>query len=267
MTRLILAALLSFTASHASMRLIVTVVEPKTGKPVEDLKAEDFIVLEDKLNRRVEAASFARQPIDVMLLLDTSLVGGAVQPVAQGLIGELKEKEQMAIVAFDASAEMIQDFTGSRQLLADSLQRVKYGNLPRVLDALFAAMDGGFENATFRRVILLVTTGYEGDSRLHERDVIRMARKQGVSIYPVYATGAEKGMMEELARRSGAASFSLREMQKSGGQSSIPGRIFDVLRAHYTVTISGNLGLGEKVKVEIKGREKDKLRVSALPID
>jgi hypothetical protein len=252
MTRLILAALLSFTAAQASMRLIVTVVEPKTGKPVEDLKAEDFIVWEDKLSRRVEAASFARQPIDVMLLVDTSLVGGTVQPVAQGLIGELKEKEQMAIVAFDASAEMIQDFTGSRQLLADSL---------------FAAMDGGFENATFRRVILLVTTGYEGDSRLHERDVIRMARKQGVSIYPVYAAGAEKGMMEELARRSGAASFSLREMQKAGGQNSIPGRIFDVLRAHYTVTISGNLGLGEKVKVEIRGREKDKLRVSALPID
>ncbi|MDX1983357.1 MAG: VWA domain-containing protein [Bryobacteraceae bacterium] len=265
MTRLILLALLAAAAAYPSMRIIVTVVEPRTGKPVEDLKAEDFLVLEDKLTRRVEASEFGRHPIDVMLLVDTSLVGGTVQPVAQGLIGELKEKEQMAIVAFDSSAEMIQDFTASRQLLGDALNKVKYGNTPRVLDALFAAMDGGFEHATFRKVMMLVTTGLEGDSRQRERDVIRMARRNGVSIYPVYATGAERGMFEELARRTGGASFSLRDLQKSG--ANVPSRIFDVVRAHYTVTIAGNLGLGEKLKVEIKGREKQKLRVSALPID
>jgi hypothetical protein len=42
-------------------------------------------------------------------------------------------------------------------------------------------------------------------------------------------------------------------------------RIFDVLRAHYTLTLAGNLSLGEKVKVEIKRPEK--LFASVLPLD
>src|SRR5262249_33901053 len=157
----------------------------------------------------------------------------------------------------------IQDYTSSKQLLSAALGKVKYGNSPRVLDALFAAMDGGFEHTVFRRVILLVTTGLEGPSRLHEREVIRLARKNSVSIYPVYAAGTGRSLFETLARQTGGASFQLREMQKSGGGSPA-GRIFEVVRGHYTLTIAGNLGLGEKVRVEVKRPEK--LSISALPL-
>lgn len=265
MKLLLFAALAGAVAAQGSMRILVTVVEPKTGRPVEDLKAEDFQVLEDKLTRRVESAEFGKRPIDVMLLVDTSLVGGMVQPIARSLIGELKEKEQMSVVSFDSSAEMIQDFTSSKQLLEGALQKVRYGNSPRVLDGIFAAMDGGFEHATFRRVILLVTTGLEGRSRTQMQEVIRQTRKNGISIFPVYASGSSRGLFEDLARRSGGASFLLKDLQKAGGTGSPAGRIFEVLRAHYTVTIAGNLGLGEKVKVEVKGREK--LLVSALPVE
>ncbi len=262
----LLPLLLSFAlAAPAAMRILVTVVEQKTGRPVENLKAEDFTVLEDKLPRRVEAAEFSRKPVDVMLMVDTSLVGGMVQPVASSLIAELKDKEQMAIVSFDSSAEMIQDFTSSKQLLEASLAKVRYGNSPKVLDGLFAAMDGGFDHSTFRRVILLVTTGIEGPSRLHEREIIRLARKNGVSIYPVYASGSGRSLFETLARGTGGASFLLRDMQRTAEGSSIASRIYDVVRGNYTLTITGNLGLGEKVKVEIKGQPK--LQTSALPLD
>lgn len=264
-SRLIVLMLALGATAPAAMRILVTVTEPKTGKPVENLKAEDFLVLEDKLPRRVEAAEFSPKPVDSMLMVDTGLVGGMVQPVAMSLIGELKEKEQMSIVSFDSSAEMIQDFTESRQALGAALAKVKYGNTPRVLDALYAAMDGGFDHATFRRVILLVTAGIDGGNRLHEREIVRLARKNSVSIYPVYAAGSSKSLFENLARQTGGASFHLRDLQKTGGSASPAARIFDVVRGAYTLTITGNLGLGEKVKVEIKGREK--LNVSALPLD
>ena len=53
-----------------------------------------------------------------MLLLDTSLMGQMVQPVAESLIRQLQPKEQMAVVAYHSSADLIQDFTSSRQLLS-----------------------------------------------------------------------------------------------------------------------------------------------------
>src|SRR5258708_35529996 len=184
--------------------------------------------------------------VDVVLLLDTSLVGPGVQPVAEDLIAQLQPKEQMAVVAFHSSADLIQDFTSSKELLSRAVRQVKYGNTPRVLDALYATVDGGFQNSTFRRVILLATTGLEGSSRVRENEVVHLARRNGVSIFVAYVVGYEKSMFEMLARQTGGASFSLKDMRKTSVEPPGPPN-FDVLRAHYTLTHARNLSLSEKV--------------------
>jgi VWFA-related protein len=247
----------------AATKLIVTVVEQKTGVPVKDLKADDFTVLDDKTPRNVESAEFSDGLMDVALLVDSSLMGEMVRPFAEDLIRQLQPKEQMEIIAFHSAADLVQDFTSSHELLRQAVAGIKYGNEPRVLDAVYAAIDGGFGSSSFRRVIILVTTGFEGNSRVGERQVIRLARRNQVSIFPVYAIGAEKSMLEALARQTGGASFNLRDMRKSAGNK--PGaRIFEVLRSHYTLSVTGNLGLSDKLKVEVK---RPKLFVSALALD
>ena len=263
---LIALALLAAVAAPATaaVKLLVTVVEPKSGAPITGLKAEDFTVLDDKTPRRVEAAELARDTLDLMLLLDTSLAGGLVQPTAENLVGQLEPKEQMAVVAYHSSADLIQDFTSSRELIMRSISQVKYGNEPHLLDALYAAIDGGFQNTVFRRVILLLTSGLEGYSRTTERDVIRLARRTQVSIYPIYMVGSERGLLEQLARETGGASFNLRDMKKAGAAQ--PGsRVFEAARAHYILTLSGNLDVSDKLKIEI--RPSPKAQISALPLD
>ena len=250
--------------ASGSTKLLVTVVEQKSGKPVTDLEAGEFTVLDDRTPRKVEEAEFSQGMMDVMLLLDTSLVGEMVRPVADSLIDQLQPKEQMAIVSYHSSADLIQDFTSSRELLMRALGAVKYGNSPRVLDALYAAVDGGFANTTFRRVLVILTTGYEGSGRVSEREVIRLARRNAVSIFPVYAVGAEKSMFEALARQTGGASFNLRDMRKT--LSGPPGpRIFEVLRSHYTLSVNGNLSIGERLKVDVQ--RVGKFSVSALALE
>jgi len=247
-----------------STKLVVTVIEQKSGKPVTDLKAAEFTVLDDRTPRQVEDAQFAPSAIDVMLLLDTSSVGATVRPLVDDLIGQLQAKEEMAIVSFHSAADLIQDFTSSHDILKRAVAGVKYGNEPHVLDALYAAIDGGFENATFRRVLIVLTTGLEGDSRMNDKEVLRLARRNAVSIYPVYLVGAERSLFETLARQTGGASFSLRDMHKS--MSGPPGaRIFEVLRSHYDLTLGSNLSLGEKLRVEIQ--RPGKFLVSALPLE
>jgi VWFA-related protein len=260
---LFIAAMLALPAFPAT-RVLVTVVEQKTGKPVADLKAADFQVKDGGAARRVEAAEFNTAPADFMLLLDTSLVGGVVEPFAQNLIGQLRPNEQMAVVSFHSSADLIQDFTGSRDLLQRAIGSVKYGNTPLVLDALYAALDGGFEHSSLRRALILLTAGMEGNSRSSEADVVRLARRNGVSIYPVYVAGYERSMFEKLARQTGGASFNLQEMRKALKEN--PGaRIFEAVRSHYTLTLAGNLRLSERLEVEVPG--KGKLMVSALPLE
>ncbi len=262
--RMLAVFLVTISTLAGASKILVTVVDPKSGTVVSNLKAEDFSVLDDKTARPVEGAEFAPATLDIMMLLDSSLVGEMVRPIAANLIAQLQPKEQMAIVAFHSSADLIQDFTSSKQLLSRAVSQVKYGNSPRVVDALYAAIDGGFQNSTFRRVILLLTAGVEGYSKTTDKEVIRLARKNAVSIFPVYVLGNEKWMMESLARETGGASFSLRNMKKSSNEPAGP-TIFEVLRSSYTLTVGGNLSLGEKVKVEV--RRPEKVFVSALPLE
>ena len=81
----------------------------------------------------------------------------------------------------------------------------------------------------------------------------------------MYAAGRERSLFELLAGQTGGASFNMRDMKKAGGNQPGP-RVFEVVRGHYTLTVaSGNLGLGEKLRVEVKRPEK--LLVSALPLE
>jgi von Willebrand factor type A domain len=162
--RLLPAALMVAASLAAATRIVVTVVEQKSGAPVANLNARDFAVFDDKAPRAVEDAVFTSETLDLMLLLDTSLAGGAVQPMVENFVAQLDPKEQMAVIAFHSSADLIQDFTSSRELILRAISRVKYGNTPHVLDALFAAIDGGFQPTGFRRVILLLTTGWKGQA-------------------------------------------------------------------------------------------------------
>ena len=263
--RLIPAFLLFLVCSQAATRLLVTVVDQKSGNPVKDLKAADFRVLDDNTPRPVEAAEPAPGLMDVMLLLDTSLAGAVLQPVAESLIGPLQPSEQMAIVSVHSAADLIQDFTSSRELLLNAVSSLKFGNSPRLLDALYASINGGFRASAFRRVIILLTAGVEGPSRVGEREVLKLARNYGVSIYPVYVMGQERDMMERLARQTGGASFNLPRVGTGVGQPSPAARIYEVMRSAYTLTLSGNLKLGDRYKIEIERPER--MFVSGLPLD
>ncbi len=262
--RALLAFLVLACSLPAATRLLVTVVEQKSGQPISGIKAGEFTVLDDRTPRPVESAEFTSGTLDIMLLLDTSAAGPMVQPVAEDLIAQVDPKEQMAVVGFHSSADLLQDFTSSKDLLRRAIGQLKYGNRPCALDALYAAIDGGFQNSAFRRVILLLTTGTPDESRTSDRAVIRLARRNGVSIFPIYLMGSDRGMLEELARQTGGASFNLRDMRKAGGPEKLPGKtIFQAARSHYVLNLSGNLSLGEKIRVEVKRPEK--LFVSALP--
>jgi len=262
--RLILAVCFAAGSACAATRLLVTVVEQRSGTLVTGLKAQDFNVSDDGQPRRVESAEVTPGPMDVMLLVDTSLLGAVVQPVAENMVGQLQAKEQMAVVSFHSAADLIQDFTSSPELLRRAVGSVKFGNTPRVLDALYAAIDSGFQASAYRRVVILVTAGVEGPSRVSEREVLKLARRGAVSIYPVFVLGQEKPMFERLARQTGGACFELRDKQRAM-DAKTGARIFEVLRSPYTVTVEGNLALGERFKVEVKRPER--LFISGLPLD
>ncbi len=248
----------------AELKVVVTVSNPKTGKVIRDLKSSDFEVTDG--GSQVPVLNVEKQEglIDYVLLLDNSLIGGAVRPLATDLVEQLKSEEQMSVISFASSASIAQDFTSNKQLLLHSIQQLKYEDSPRVFDSLYAAIDGGFRGSSFRRVILLLTAGVEGPSRTSDREVIRLAYQNKVSIYPIFVAGYGKGLLEQLARRTAGASFYLKDLQKSGSRT-IAQDVMETSRFSYLLTLRGNLPLSEKAKISVPGKQK--LLVSFLPLE
>ncbi len=261
----LLLAALGAVPLRAETRLLVTVIDRKTGEPIPNLQAGNFSVLDDRAPRQVQAAEYGRTSVDMMLLVDTSLVGEMVSPLGESFISGLEPKELMAIVGYASTADLIQDFTASKELLKRAVRSVRYGNSPRVVDAVYAAADG-FQNTVGRKVIVILSAGVEGNSRTREADVLKLARRNQISIFPVYVVGAERGLFEKLARESGGAFFSARDLKLS--PPKLAERVYAVLRGRYILTLAGNQALGERLRVEVTGgAPNQKLWASGLPLD
>ena len=94
--------------------------------------------------------------------------------------------------------------------------------------------------------------------------MVKLARKGGVSIFPIYVTGVMRGLFEELARQTGGATFNLKEMARDAtGQPAA--RIFDVVRNPYMITLRGTAELSERMKIQ--ARRPGKPFLSALPVE
>ena len=258
MREIALAILLFACPLQASTTLLVSVFDSKTGHAVSGLTASDF-----KSELPVESVTqLPVEPRKIMLLIDTSLVGAAVQPAILPLINELAPGDQMALIGVHSSADVLQDFTSDKELLKKAAARVKFANSPRMLDALYAAIEDGFGKGERFGVIVLLSAGIEGPSRTTETEVLELARRKGVSIFPVSLGSARHAVLDQLASQTGAVSFKLRDMRKASGDKVRA--IFEAIRAAYLVTITGDGPLPETFKLEIKGREK--LSVTAMPI-
>jgi len=244
----------------AAVKVKVTVVDKRTAEPVTGLTAGDFQVKVDNRVLPVEACAYEKEAIDVVLMLDSSQIGERIASLAPSLISQLAGSEQMAIVSYDSGAELVQDFTSSKEILLAALGRIRYGNSPALTDALYAVAADGFEDATFRRVILLLTTGVDGPASVSDEELLRVCRRDGVSVYPVYMMKYGRSKLEKLARSTGGAAFSAQQVSKGSGNPAVG--IFESLRGRYELTLEGNLPLRGAANISIAGRNKKQLFVS-----
>ncbi len=254
----------SLYAQEAALR--VTAFDEKTGETVGGLSPEHFIVTDDKRALRVEAVKPAQGMLDVLLLADASLVGEIVRPFVPAFIDRLGSGEQMALVTYHNYADLAQDFTAGKQLLHRAAANVRYGNAPRVLDAVFASIDGGFEKSAGRRVVMMLSAGIEDRSRSSQSEALALVREKGVSIYSVFVQAKARGLFKTLSMRSGGAYFHAKRFK--GGPQALSELVFAAARGQYELTVSGARLLSNRVQVKVaKPQSKRKIAASALVLE
>jgi VWFA-related protein len=105
----------------------VQVLEKKTGHPVSGLTANDFQVYEDKVPQPISSFSQDELPLSVVLLFDlTDSVRPVLKSLAEGALdalSHLKPQDEVAVMTYSATAQVVQDFTTDRDLAAAAVKK------------------------------------------------------------------------------------------------------------------------------------------------
>lgn len=106
----------------------VLVAQRKTGRIVGDLKKEDFILFEENVGQEITHFSHDQLPLSVVLLVDR---GGCLDPFGEEVraatreaLQFLKAGDEVALMSFGATTEVIHEFTQDRTAIAEALEHV-----------------------------------------------------------------------------------------------------------------------------------------------
>jgi len=154
---------------RVNVRLVMVdaqVLSRKTGRAVSSLRAEDFQVYEDGVQQPITSFSQDELPLSVVFLFDlTDSVRPVLKSLASGALQalrRLKPEDEVAVMVYAASTQLLQDFTTDRELAAKAIEKASKMESPEAAffnEGMFQAASQAIKskNPSSRRVLLWMT--------------------------------------------------------------------------------------------------------------
>jgi VWFA-related protein len=182
---------------------VVATVLDEQGKYLDGLKLEDFQVFEDGTEQKISFFSHdLRVPISVGVLIDNS---GSMRHKLQQALQTVREialalspQDEMFVVSFNSDVELRRRFTTNMQDIQRSLRDIKAGGETAAYDAIQTAMDEMKSAKHNKKILLLVTDGFDTKSRINATQVEDILKRSEVL---VYAIGIDDDDEDPLALR------------------------------------------------------------------
>lgn len=199
-----------FRATSELVLLDVQVIHNKTKTATGQLQAKDFELFDDSAPQKVLLFGRDQLPLSVVLLFDlTDSVRGVLHRLAggaQAALNHLKPEDEVAVMAYAASARLIDGFTRDRARTAAAIARaadMKSDDAAFFNEAVYqaAAQLENSANPSSRRVIIWLTdnlpnvpTGFNmrhnakglgGAEPYTEQEAIRKLHESGTVVMPL----------------------------------------------------------------------------------
>jgi Ca-activated chloride channel family protein len=174
-----------------SLVLVEATVRDNKGRIINDLKPEDFHVLEDGVEQQITYFSRDELPLAVALVVDGSSSISPVLPelhhAAYDTLSQLKPEDQVALYAFATHAERLIDLTTDRKSIAESIMGIGSRGGTNIADALYESIEYLGQEARERRhaVIMVSDNQPTAKGEFNGDDVIRLALETQTIVYSV----------------------------------------------------------------------------------
>jgi VWFA-related protein len=209
------------------------------GAPASELKAEDFVILDNNIPQKVSYLSRDQLPLAIVLMIDRS--GSILQylPVLQiagvTALRRLKPDDQVALVGFDQRYEKLSDLTTDRLQVANLIAKIRVGDITNIYDPLYDVAEYLKINAPQRRhAIILISDNAPNFTSRHDAKHCRVALYEtATTLYSIKIPNPrEDSDIRLLAEESGG------EVLEVNGSTSLKTALeeaIDRLRMQYTL--------------------------------
>ena len=163
------------------VRLNVGVVD-QTGRPITNLREQDFTVYEDGVKQQISHFEPTVAPFSVVMLLDMSgsTLGFRenIKQSAVRFLDALAPEDRVAVVEFYDKVNLRNDFTTNRKATINSIEVANGRGSTQLYKALDFALDKLSKEGSRRKAIIVLTDGV--DTALGDQDR-EFLRKVGAS--------------------------------------------------------------------------------------
>jgi Ca-activated chloride channel family protein len=268
-----------FAASADLVVLSATAVDGK-GRPVHDLRAEEFRVFEE--GRPQPIRHFVQGPelaARLLLLMDasgsmnTELKTTSARMAAYQLLDTLPAEDQVALAGFDHKYWGIVAFTTERAKVKEAFDEVAPFGSTALHDALDKAAYDIASHGEGRRAVVVITDGVDTASRKTADEVIARSRALDVPIYSISVisplddpssprfTGRERpaaattgsALLARYAQQSGGAAFTVSDFS---GLRQAASQIVAELKHQYRLGYEPPAGPKQFRRIEVRSTRK-----------
>ncbi|MGI8469886.1 MAG: VWA domain-containing protein [Pyrinomonadaceae bacterium] len=201
----------------SSLVVLNATVTDTSGKPVFGLKNNQFTIFEDGKPQEISLFETESAPFAAVILIDTS--GSMEERVnlarsaAIRFLDGLRADDSAAIYNFDSKISLVQDFSGSRDLV-DSAYNLKADGTTVLNDAIYKAAQDLSNRPEKRRAIIVLSDGADTSSKRSEDKALKAALAANATIYTVDMSSPEAGFRDRLQGQGALKNFA----ENSGGK-------------------------------------------------
>jgi VWFA-related protein len=178
----------TFSASTHTVRVPVSVLD-KRGQPVMGLHGEDFVITEDGHKQEVTYFSGERRPLRIALALDVSAsMENKIREVEGALrhfIDLLEPEDEILVLTFNDSVDVVQDFTSDRGQLSRVLDQLQPAGATALFDAAREAIERVAPGSAESKAVVLVTDGMDTVSATSWSQLRELARRSEVPVFSI----------------------------------------------------------------------------------